>query len=279
MLLEEARALGFPIESRPHLGVRLVEEEAPLTLGRLAEGLDTTIVGTVLEVHDTVASTMDLAAEAGGRGAREGLVVFAEQQTGGRGRFRRKWISTRGAGLYLSVLLKPPTVVVDKPVLTLLGAVAVAEALEKAVGLTTAIKWPNDVLVDGRKIAGILVEATGGRGCFVLGIGLNTGPVPPFPDATSVARETVGGTDRTALARALLRRLDTWYRRLLAGGGMSLEEAWRSRSADVGKRLSLECNGRSYEGEVLDVSLSEGITLRLPSGVRRTFRSEQVVIL
>jgi len=281
-LLEQAHAQGYPIESMPHVGIRLIAEPRALDGPRLAARLGTTVIGRDIETHDVVASTMDLVAAAAARGAPEGLVVFAEQQTKGRGRQRRKWISTRGAGLYFSVLLRPPAVLVDTPVVTLLGAVAVADTIDETMGLGASIKWPNDVLLEGRKVAGVLVEATNAKGkapLFVLGIGVNTGLVPPVAGATSLGRELAREIDRTKLARALLRRLDAWYGRLVDGGLSELEEAWRSRSADVGKWLALVCNGRFYEGKVLEVSLSAGIKLRLPNGRHQTFRSQHVVIM
>ena len=184
--------------------------------------------------------------------------------------------------MFCSVLLEPPDFLTDKPVLTLLGAVGVAETVERSGGLAASIKWPNDVLIEGRKTAGVLVEGrTGaaGRQTFVLGIGLNTGLVPPFPGSTSLGRELAREVDRTQLASRLLVRLDRWYRRLLRGHVDDLEEAWRSRSADVGKWLAVKCDGQFYEGKVLSVSLSGGVELRLRSGRRVTFKSEQVVVL
>lgn len=160
-----------------------------------------------IERYDVVGSTNDVAVAAAGERQPEGLVVVADEQRAGRGRLGRGWESPKGAGLYVSVLLRPPVPPPAWPLLGLLCGVAAVAALRRAGGVEGALKWPNDVLVDGRKIAGILAEVTGDA--VVVGMGLNvlqTRDQLPRPDATSILLAG-GRVDREALLTAWLDEL------------------------------------------------------------------------
>ena len=171
-----------------------------------------TVIGNTVQVFAEVDSTNDVVARAGRLGANEGLVVFAESQRAGRGRQGRRWSSAPGLGLWFSVLLRPQ----GTGPLALLAAAAVVGAVEETVGHSAGVKWPNDVLLDGRKIAGVLIEAM--DGFVVMGIGVNANQqAKDFPPelrerAGSLALHLKHGVDRIALAGRLLARLYTLYR-------------------------------------------------------------------
>ena len=219
---------------------------------------------------DRVGSTSDEASRAAGDPSAEGLVVLAEEQTAGRGRRGRRWSAPAGSSVLLSVLLYPTGPLAGPPWLTALGAIAAAEVVEAATGRAAGIKWPNDVRVEGRKVAGVLVER--GRG-VVVGIGLNVhhrpGDFPPAlaQPAASLAMLAPGPLDRSELARDLIRGLDRWYGRGLGGDLAGLDEAWRSRFEPLGRPVRLETGaGRVLVGRLTDAGLGRGLLLEPAEG-------------
>lgn len=202
------------------------------------------------------ASTNAHVAEAAHRGAAEGLVVTAEYQSRGRGRLDRGWQSPPGAGLTVSVLLRPEQVAISRwPWLPLLTGVAVAEATGRIAAVEIGLKWPNDVLVGGRKLAGILLERVGGSSApaAVVGIGLNvTTTVEELvgPSATSLLLEGATTYDRPTVLRAVLSALEGWYVGWRSVGGdpdaSGLRAAYESRSVTLGREVRVELPGRTW---------------------------------
>lgn len=221
------------LERHPYFGVAYRGPSTRLCPDLIEWELGTRRIGRRVAVWDRVASTNDLAARGSGSSANEGFVVLAEEQTSGRGRRGRSWSAPAGSSVLMSVLLFPPAELSDPSWLTALGAVATAEVVEAMVDRAARIKWPNDVRVGGKKIAGILVE----RGpAAVLGIGLNVNLVAEdFADAlrdSATSMRMLGdGTllDRSEVARALIRRLDAHYSTGLAEGPGPLDQLWRDR--------------------------------------------------
>lgn len=212
--LAEVEAFGFPLERHPVLGVACVGPAERLCPDQIEEGLNTRLIGRRVSVWSRVASTNDLAIKAASSGANEGLVVLAEEQTAGRGRRGRSWSSPPRSSILMSALSFPAGPFAEPSWLTALGAVATAEVVSRWTGKFARIKWPNDVLVEGKKIAGILVERAVGA---VLGIGLNVNVIlRDFPDhveATATSLQILSGSklDRSELARDLIQTLDGYY--------------------------------------------------------------------
>ncbi|MBV8880773.1 MAG: biotin--[acetyl-CoA-carboxylase] ligase [Planctomycetaceae bacterium] len=241
-----------------------------LSSDTLRARLHTRIVGKRILCVDACDSTNDLAWKEALAGAADGTAVFAEEQVKGRGRFGRTWTAPKGKGLLCSVVLRPEIDVDRVPLMTAMAALAAADV----VGDAAQIRFPNDVMVGGRKIAGILVEArfiSSKPDVFIVGVGLNVNGHPPDMNATSLG-ETVS---RVSTARALLEALDDWYGRL-SGSLRDYRKAWRERSFIVGKRVRVKQNGKYVPGVVEDVDPMDGIVLRLDSGHPRTIRSEHV---
>lgn len=241
-----------------------------LTPEAVRERLHAKIVGGRILCVDRCESTNDLAWKEALEGAPEGTVIFAEEQSQGRGRFGRRWLAPRGKALLLSLILRPQIEADRIPLLTALGALAAADT----AGEGARIRFPNDVMVGGRKIAGVLVEArfvSNRPEVFVLGLGFNVSGHPEDVNATSLGPDA----SRVVTARALLEALDEWYGRL--GGSLKdYRKAWRERSFIVGKRVRVKIEGKAVEGIVEDVDPLEGIVLRLDSGQPRALRSEHV---
>lgn len=214
--LASLRAAGYQIETQPP---RVVAAPAALIADDIAASMNPDIVvGREIIVLAETDSTNDLAARAGRAGAAEGLVIFAESQRAGRGRLDRKWISSPGLGLLFSVLLRPILPPAQWPQLTFCAALAVACTVEAFTPSKVRIKWPNDVLADGRKIAGILLETHQQTAPFVVvGIGLNMlQTAHDFPPdlrdkVTSIAIQNDQPPDRRAVAAELLRTFNQLY--------------------------------------------------------------------
>jgi len=205
---------------------------------------------------DSLPSTNTEAMRQAVLGAHEGLCVVAREQTEGRGRQGRAWASPAGAGLYCSIVLRPRLVMIEWPLITLMTAVAVADALDEACGLAVDIKWPNDIHASGRKLCGILaetIETVSGR-ASVVGIGINL-TAQSFPTtlretATSIETLTNARPDAEDLLGALVRALAHRYERLQAVGGREeMRREWSRRSSYAeGKRVRVALDAEVFEG-------------------------------
>jgi BirA family biotin operon repressor/biotin-[acetyl-CoA-carboxylase] ligase len=217
------RGAGFTIDTDAAGGCRLLAAPEQLIPADLIAGLpeNQTVIGREILMFKETNSTNDLAAQAGADGLAEGLVIFAEKQRAGRGRLGRSWQSPPRQGLWFSVLLRPTAPVDFWPELTFCAALAVAEAAEAETGCAATIKWPNDVLIAGRKVCGILLESHQARppGFVVIGIGLNVRQqtedfAPELRERATSLRLAAGGernVSRRSAAIAVLARLEHHY--------------------------------------------------------------------
>jgi BirA family biotin operon repressor/biotin-[acetyl-CoA-carboxylase] ligase len=262
--LDELAAFGFAIERHPFHGAAYRGPAERLCPDQIEWKLNPSRIGRRIAVWDRVPSTNDIAARAASSRANDGLAVLAEEQTAGRGRRGRTWSAPPRSSILLSVLIFPDGPLDDPAWLTALGAVAVAEVVAEATGVDARIKWPNDVRVERRKVAGILVERGPGA---VVGIGLNvnivSGDFPPelADSATSMLRLAGRGFDRSEIVRLLLRRLDHWYGLGLVDGPASLDAPLRSRSEHLGREVRVATTTGVVEGRLEAIEVGRGITL------------------
>ena len=238
------------------------------------------VIGCTVHALDDVDSTQAELARLAGEGAPEGTVVTARHQQAGRGRRGRFWWDAPGEGLILSVLLRPPVPAAQAPQLSLVGAVAVSDALEAASGVEARIRWPNDVLLGGLKLCGILPEAVSGPGGrlahVILGIGINVNqdrfPADLSGRATSLRLATGTRHDPGRLLEAVLDALDRRYAEWLAGGFAVMRDAWRQRSATLGQPVALPEGGG---GVAVDVDVDGALLVRAgDGGLRRVVSGE-----
>jgi BirA family biotin operon repressor/biotin-[acetyl-CoA-carboxylase] ligase len=230
--------------------------------------------------YQDVSSTNDVAARLAEQGAAEGCVVVAEAQSAGRGRQGRVWASPPGAGLYVSAVLRPDAAIA--PLLTLAAGVAIVEGIAMASGLRASLKWPNDVFVDRRKLAGILAEAgtaAGGRGHVVLGFGINLVPAAFPPDiaarATSVEGELGRPIDPGLLLSACLAQLASRYGDLQEGRAASVLEVWRQHAAPMlRRRVECDIGERRARGVAEDIDDAGALLVRTDAGVVRVISGE-----
>ena len=271
--MQDLRRQGYDIVAVPHLGYQLVSCPDQLIPREIQFELKTKIFGKNIISHDSLSSTMDVAFRSGVEGAQEGTVVCAETQTKGRGRLGRNWTSPKGKGIYMSIILRPSLPPTDVARLTLLGAVAVAEAIQKACGILPKIKWPNDLLINNRKVAGILTEMSAemDRVRFVvLGVGINVNTsISLLPsNATSLKVESGKTISRVLLVQAILSSLEFWYESLKTDGFEPVIAQWKELSLTLGQRVQVIDPSGSVEGEAVDLDEHGGLIIRNDSGLR-----------
>jgi BirA family biotin operon repressor/biotin-[acetyl-CoA-carboxylase] ligase len=280
--LGELQAAGFDIELRPGFGYRLLGVPDRLIADDLRSRLgECPLIRDVLVFQET-GSTNDQAAQFGRHGAAGGLAIFAEKQTAGRGRFGRRWESASHRGLWFSLLLRPELPLVQWPRLTTWAALGVAGAIDGVVRERAAVKWPNDVYLRGKKVAGILIETgtdTSGASFAVLGIGVNVNHEPgDFPEelqakAGAVRDATGSPVDRAALAVSILQELNARWPAICNDFSTLLAEAER-RSILLGRWVSVRSGETVVEGiaEALDeqghllLRQADGTVNRLSAG-------------
>lgn len=255
----------------------------PFTEDTLGAAFAPGAFGRPLHFHAIVDSTNERAAELARAGAPEGSVVIADAQMAGRGRGDRRWDSPPGVGIYVSVIVRPPVGAERAVFLTSLAALSVSAVIAQAAGRESSIKWPNDVLLRGRKVAGVLAERGrgGSEAWVVIGIGLNLNhhrdDFPPAlrEKATSLRAETGDVHCRVRLTSRLLAQLEADYRAFRAGGPAALLERLRAASAVLGHRVEIEDGPRRVQGIALDLDDRGGLVLGKGKG-REVFTSGSI---
>ncbi|MFH1407341.1 MAG: biotin--[acetyl-CoA-carboxylase] ligase [Candidatus Omnitrophota bacterium] len=282
--VEKLRTEGYDILAVPHLGYKLVKIPDKLTGEEISWKLGTKIIGNKIYSYQKTASTMDIAHKLAQSHTAEGTCIFAEEQTKGRGRMQRHWISPKGDGIYFSVVLYPDMPAQEAPKITLMTAVSVALAIRKITPLMPLIKWPNDILINGKKVCGILTEMEAEPDAMryvVLGIGVNANTKKEdLPKTASSLKEQLGSSvSRIELAKELLRELDENYALFKKEGFRKIIKLWREYSSTLGLRLRVMSHGRKVEGHAMDVDESGALLVRLDSGFIERVLAGDVVIL
>ena len=280
--IQELREAGYDIVAVPHLGYRLISSPDKLLPAEIQFELGTKILGKDMRYFDSIDSTMDVAFQLGVEGVGEGTVVCAESQTKGKGRLGRNWISPKSKGIYMSVILRPQLMPADLTQLTLLGAVALCEAVGNFCEVPAKIKWPNDILVHNKKLAGILTESSAemDRVRFVVvGIGINVNvPLSQLPsNSTSIKNETGRKASRVVLMQEILRSLEQWYITLGEKGFASVIKRWKELSSTLGRRVRLIDPSGNVEGEAVDLDKYGGLIIRGENGLKVKRMSGDVV--
>ncbi len=275
--IEQLRDLGYDIEASPHLGYRLLTSPDTLHADDLYSRLGRTrVIGREIHVFQETTSTNDIAARLARGGAGEGAVVFAESQSKGRGRLGRTWLSPAGKGLWFTVLLRPDIPPSGATQLTVAAATALSCAITLQTGIVPEIKWPNDILIRGRKVAGILTEMSAELDHLkelLLGIGMDVnlepGDFPPSlrKSATSLQIETEQKVNRSELAVAILRELDRDYDLVKKGQFEVLAEQWQERCSTLGCQVSIRVGDRIIRGRAESLDDDGALLVRAQHGL------------
>ena len=284
--VEKLRRTGYEIEAGTNKGYRLVRESQVLSPENIRLRLDKELSGLAIQVREVVSSTNTVLKELAEQGGREGMVIIAQRQEKGKGRLGRSFHSPRGAGLYMSILLRPALPAEESLAITTAAAVAVAGAIDTLTGERSKIKWVNDVYLHGKKVCGILTEASvdfenGGLHYAVLGIGVNL-QAPPggFPAELSMAGAIFPDQPpegaRAWLAAEILNRFFACYRQLPQRGFM---EEYRARSLLTGMEITFQQGASQWDGTVQGIDDQARLLVRLPDGRERAFGAGEVAVM
>ncbi len=270
--IEDLRAIGYDIEAGPHLGYRLLSVPDVLHADDMYSRLGRTrVIGREIQVFEETTSTNDVMARLARGGVKEGVVIFAESQSKGRGRLGRRWISPARKGLWFSVLLRPDIAPQAVTQLTIAAATALARAITLQTGIVPEIKWPNDLLIRGKKIAGILTEMSAELDHLkevILGIGIDVNqeaneiPAALRKTATSIRIESGQMVDRAGLAVAVLRELDRDYERIKRGEFDVIAEQWQEHCSTIDSQVSIRVGDRVIRGRAESLDADGALLLR-----------------
>lgn len=280
--IEKLRKEGYDISASPHLGYRLMASPDRLIPPEVSWKLETKILGKKIYSFKKTDSTNTVAYKLAEDGEAEGAVVFAEEQSKGRGRFHRVWSSPSG-GVYMSLILRPDMEPMSTARITLIAAVAVSEAIRDVTGLSARIKWPNDVLINGHKTSGILTEMKAEQDridFIILGIGINVNTAKKdLPKGATSLREELGSVVlKVEVAQKTLELFESHYLGFKDNFEGIMDE-WRELSDTLGSRVRARAHGEVLEGQALDIDDNGGLIVRLDTGFNKHILSGDVEIV
>lgn len=268
------RREGYRIESSPGKGYLLVSAPDSLLPEEIKAGLRTSLLGQQIAYHRELASTQDAAKALAAQGAGEGTTVIAETQAAGRGRVGRGWASPPG-GVYLSIILRPAIKPSEALRFPLIAGVAAAQAIEQLTGLKPGLKWPNDIILEGRKAGGILTEMSAEIdriNFIIIGMGINVNTERTrFPEeirgiATSLREECGKEVSRLKLVQEILAQLESLYQDFQVSGFEPIRVRWKALSNTIGARVSISSEGKEVDGEAIDIDGDGALILQKADG-------------
>lgn len=267
--IEDLKKEGFHVEAVRKKGYRLLEQSNKLSENEIYLGLETEEIGRSVYFFESVTSTQKVAKEYAMNGAKHGTLIVADEQTEGRGRMVRKWYSPKGTGIWASFILRPDIQIQHAPQLTLLSAVAVVQAIKKVTHITPEIKWPNDILISGRKVCGILTELQAEEDriqSVILGIGINVNQdkndfsAEIIKKATSLKIELGKTVNRSSLIQSLCYYIEQLLHLYISEGFTPIKSLWETYAVSIGKRISARTVKGTFNGVALGIN-NEGVLL------------------
>jgi BirA family biotin operon repressor/biotin-[acetyl-CoA-carboxylase] ligase len=274
--IDDLRKVGYDIEAGPHFGYKLIDSPDALHADDLLARLGRTkVVGRDIQVFEQTTSTNDVVEKLARDGVKEGVVVFAESQTKGRGRLGRVWQSPTRKGLWFSLLLRPKLRPQETTQLTVIAATALRRAVKTVTNLNADIKWPNDLLIGGKKVAGILTELSAELDrvrYIIIGIGVDVNQAAgEFPEelrkiATSLKIEAGEEVCRAELATEILRELDRDYARIGAGKFPEVADEWEAACVTMGKNVTVHTGDRKFRGRAESLDDDGALLVRTEHG-------------
>lgn len=281
--IKKLQSLGYKIDSRPKLGYRLTKTTELLLPWEISDGLETNLLGKRIYHFDTINSTQSFATELATKPQENGTIVIAEKQTQGRGRLGRKWTSPKG-GIWMSVILRPEFEVSLSTLFPMVSSLALAIAIEKVLKIKPQIKWPNDLTINDRKVAGILVDASiesGKIDYLILGVGINfkidvkevekniknTGNY--YGVDTLVTKDNK--TNPARLVQVFLLELEKLYNLLSEGNSDYIIKQWTERSSTIGKTISVTSSTGLIHGKATKIDKDGALVISTKGKTRRVF--------
>lgn len=285
-VINQLKEEGYEIEAVRNRGYRLVSLADVITEAELKSRMKSRWAGASLACYQEVDSTNDQAKRLAEAGAPHGTLVVAETQTAGKGRRGRGWVSPEGTGVWMSLLMRPEIPPAHASMLTLVMALAVAEGIEAETGLETLIKWPNDIVISGKKVCGILTEMSAELDCIhyvVTGMGINVN-MEEFPDelsgkATSLRIETGRTLSRSAVIASVMEKLEPFYEEFATHGDLrNLTEPYLKRLANRDRQVTVLSPGGSWEGTALGINEKGELLVRTGDGTVNSVVSGEVSV-
>jgi len=271
---------GYEIVAVPHCGYRLLSSPDKLYSWELQHKLATRYIGRVVHHYEIIQSTQDIAWGLGLRGAEEGTIVVSEQQKKGRGRMQRQW-SSPGGGVYFSLILRPRFLHISEiPQITLLAGLSCFQGIRKVIDVACSLKWPNDILIAGKKLGGILSEVNAEQDTVhfvVLGIGINVNTKELPAGATSLSACLKQEVSRVSVAQSILQEMELLYEEAKERGFSRILKEWQKASILLGRRIRVKVFDKVIEGEAAGIDRRGYLLLRRDSGTTEKISSGDVV--
>ncbi|MEN6568332.1 MAG: biotin--[acetyl-CoA-carboxylase] ligase [Veillonellales bacterium] len=281
--IRELKQAGYDIEAHSRRGYCLRQAPDLLLPAEIRAGLQTTVFGREIHYFSVTESTNIAAKRLAAEGCPEGTIVVAESQQSGRGRLSRGWFSPFGKGIWLSIVLRPPFSPQDAPKCTLLAAVALNRAIRKVGRITCGIKWPNDILYQGKKLVGILTEMSAEMDAInyvVIGAGINVNvaqndfPADLSPIATSVSAAAGQPVDRVILLCEILHQLELSYQTALQQGFEQILADWREQSITLGQTVDVFGLNHNFSGIAQDIDGEGALLVKTADGIVRVLAGD-----
>ena len=281
--IQKLRQEGYEIESTVSQGHRLVSLPDLLRPEEIRSRLQTHVLGKELLYFSQIGSTNDEAKRRAVEGYPEGTLVITEAQLGGRGRLARGWFSPHARGIWFSLILRPPFPPQEAPKCTLMAAVAINRAIRDCTGIASGIKWPNDILINGKKLVGILTEMSAEMDAInhvVIGMGVNVNiaadeiPLELQAVATSLQIETGAPVPRLDLFVQILARLEELYLTAKKEGFATVLEAWRQESITLNRVVNVIAPDRTFVGKAVDIDADGALLVETATGIERVLAGD-----
>lgn len=282
--MQTLKQAGYEIEAHPRQGYRLKKLPDLLLPYVIRDTLNTKMIGQgEIYYFSEIDSTNNEGKKCANLGCVEGSIVLAEEQKGGRGRLSRGWFSPAGKGIWFSLILRPPFNPYDAPKCTLMAAVAVTKAIRNITQVQCGIKWPNDILYQGKKLVGILTEMSAEIDAInhiVIGMGINVNiPQDGFPDelqsiATSLSIISKQEISRLTLLNEILRELESAYEEVVQHGFLNILDEWRELSVTLGQKVDVVGSGRNFRGTAIDIDQDGALLVQTEECLERVLAGD-----
>jgi len=276
--IKKIRSLGYKIESKQNLGYRLIDSSRLLLPWEVTQNLNTEFLGKRVYYFDTIDTTQNFAMKIASKSNENGTVVISKKQTGGRGRMKRKWKSPAG-GIWMSIILHPKFDVSYATLVSIATSLALCIAIEKTLKIKPELKWPNDVTLKGKKIAGILIDTSivsNEIENMVLGIGINfkikphelANTIKKTPNFYGVATLVKKNENALPLVQQFLHELENIFQLINSGHIKKIKNGWTKRSSTIGRNVSIITNDGNLNGNSKSTSSSGKVNsyVVLPAG-------------
>ncbi|KGP73032.1 biotin--[acetyl-CoA-carboxylase] ligase [Pontibacillus yanchengensis] len=283
--MKELEKDGYEIEAAPRKGYRIVSFPNKVSENTIQWGMNTNWLGQRLIHKSTVTSTQILAHQAAQEGAPHGTIVIADEQTKGRGRLNRSWHSHKGEGIWMSIVLRPTFEPYKSPQITLLAATVLAEVFKGYCDIKPQIKWPNDILTDGKKLAGILTELQAEQdqiNYIILGMGINVNhPIETFPEeirdkASSLKIESGESWELASLIREIIQTFEKRYEEFMEDGFSKVKLRWEAFGYRIGEIVPIQTYQSSWNGRIMGIESDGALRVVDEEGKEQTLYSAEI---